>query len=240
MDQLPADLPLSLSEQTKNGIHAALLRIHSKRLEKAGLTACLREVYDSYAAALRDASQPLGERLLTEAIPGWVFHWGVTNGWLPYPPMQQTQRARMNFLEGWRINAAYAPVPDHELNTVFGGYRITDWYKAEVMKHLESRIVFWRAEELTLPPALPLPDSELRETRVVQPSKHETVGEQINRLRNECNLTIEQLAEKIKVNARSVERHLAGDSVPYARNISAYERVFSKLLNRQVVIKKMP
>jgi hypothetical protein len=55
-------------------------------------------------------------------------------------------------------------------------------------------------------------------------------------MRKECNLTIERLAEKIKVDARSVERHLAGDSAPYARNISAYERVFSKLLNRQVVI----
>jgi hypothetical protein len=67
----------------------------------------------------------------------------------------------------------------------------------------------------------------------------DSVGAQINRLREECHLTSEELAEKINLEVRSVQRHLAGNSVPYARHLRAYERVFSKLLNRQVLIRKL-
>jgi hypothetical protein len=70
--------------------------------------------------------------------------------------------------------------------------------------------------------------------------KTETIGEQINRLRHECRLTVEQLAEKIGVDRRTVERHIADKRIPYSRHISAYERVFSKILETQVVISKMP
>jgi len=69
--------------------------------------------------------------------------------------------------------------------------------------------------------------------------KRETVATQINRLREECHLTAEELAEKIGIEPRSVQRHLAGSSVPHGRHVRAYERVFSNLLNRQVVISKM-
>jgi len=68
----------------------------------------------------------------------------------------------------------------------------------------------------------------------------ETVSTQISRLREECHLTEEELAEKIDMDIRSVQRHLAGKVVPYARHLRIYERVFSKILNRQIVIRKMP
>jgi hypothetical protein len=67
----------------------------------------------------------------------------------------------------------------------------------------------------------------------------ESVAAQIDRLRKECRLTAEELAELIGLEPRSVFRHLAGDSVPYAKHIRAYEREFSKLLKRQVVISKL-
>jgi DNA-binding XRE family transcriptional regulator len=70
--------------------------------------------------------------------------------------------------------------------------------------------------------------------------KRQTIGEQIDGLREECRLTIEQLAHEIKVNPRTVQRHLADEATPYLTRLRAYERVFSKLLNRQVVISKMP
>ena len=69
--------------------------------------------------------------------------------------------------------------------------------------------------------------------------KAETVGAQISRLRDECHLSEEELAEKTNMGIRSVQRHIAGESMPQAKNIRAYERIFSKLLNRQVVIRKM-
>jgi DNA-binding XRE family transcriptional regulator len=72
-----------------------------------------------------------------------------------------------------------------------------------------------------------------------EPQREESIAGQINRLRRECNWTEEQLAEKVGVTTRTVQRHLAEDSMPYARHIATYERVFSKQLEREVVIRKM-
>ena len=69
-------------------------------------------------------------------------------------------------------------------------------------------------------------------------SETESVGKQLNRLREECRLTAEELAELIDIETRSVQRHLAGHSIPYDRHLRAYEREFSKLLNRKVVVRK--
>ena len=72
-----------------------------------------------------------------------------------------------------------------------------------------------------------------------EPERAESIAAQINRLRCECKWTEEQLAEKVGVTTRTVQRHLAEDSMPYARHIATYERVFSKQLEREVVIRKM-
>jgi|ERR1035438_123673 DNA-binding transcriptional regulator YiaG len=69
--------------------------------------------------------------------------------------------------------------------------------------------------------------------------KKETIGEQIKYLRDECRLTIEDLAPKLGIEPRSIQRHEANQSKPHARHLAAYERVFSKLLKRQIVINKM-
>jgi hypothetical protein len=71
-------------------------------------------------------------------------------------------------------------------------------------------------------------------------SSEETIAAQLERLREECRWTIPALAEAVGIDSRTVDRHLAGKFIPYARTISAYERAFSKQLKRQVVIKKMP
>ena len=68
----------------------------------------------------------------------------------------------------------------------------------------------------------------------------ETIAAQIRRLRDESRWTAEELAEAVEINTRTVTRHLSGETIPYPKNISAYERVFSKQLKRQVVINKMP
>jgi hypothetical protein len=85
--------------------------------------------------------------------------------------------------------------------------------------------------------ARPRPRSTL--TRSVS-SQADSVGAQINRLREECHLTEEELAEKIEMDIRSVQRHLTNETTPYARHLRVYERMFSNLLKRQVVIRKMP
>jgi len=67
----------------------------------------------------------------------------------------------------------------------------------------------------------------------------ESVGAQIKRLRDECQLTTEELAEEVELEVRSVQRHLANKATPYVRHLRTYQRTFSKLLNRQVVIGKL-
>jgi hypothetical protein len=49
-------------------------------------------------------------------------------------------------------------------------------------------------------------------------------------------MTVEQLAEAVKMSARSVERHESGDSAIRLSNLKEYESVFSKRLNRTVTL----
>ena len=67
-----------------------------------------------------------------------------------------------------------------------------------------------------------------------------TVGDQIRRLREECRWTLPELAEEVNLDERTISRHESGESKPYARNISKYERVFSKRLSRKVLIDNLP
>ena len=68
----------------------------------------------------------------------------------------------------------------------------------------------------------------------------ETIAAQIQRLRMECNWTIEMLTSNTGFDEKTVKRHLSGRSIPHLRNVTVYQRVFSKALKREVVINKMP
>jgi hypothetical protein len=67
--------------------------------------------------------------------------------------------------------------------------------------------------------------------------KTETLAKQIRALRQECRMTIEELASAVHLAARNVRRHEAGQSQIRARNLHEYERVFSGKLKRQVRLK---
>jgi hypothetical protein len=67
----------------------------------------------------------------------------------------------------------------------------------------------------------------------------ETIAQQIQRLREECRWSVEQLAESSGLSPRQVARHISGESTPHPRNIHAYERAFSKRLKREVVLNQM-
>jgi hypothetical protein len=74
----------------------------------------------------------------------------------------------------------------------------------------------------------------------IAPVRRESVGEQIDRYREESRLPVEALAEAIKANIRTVERHIADEGTPALRHLGGYERVFSRALKRRIVINKMP
>jgi ribosome-binding protein aMBF1 (putative translation factor) len=70
------------------------------------------------------------------------------------------------------------------------------------------------------------------------PPKVGSIGEQLEQLRQECNWSIEKLAEAVKIDPTNVSRHLSNKSVPYPRNLAKYIHVLSKELKRHIVISK--
>lgn len=70
--------------------------------------------------------------------------------------------------------------------------------------------------------------------------KAETLGEQIDRLREECRLSIESLAAAVERDPTTVSRHISNKLIPQLRTLGKYERVFSKRLNKKVVLNKTP
>jgi DNA-binding transcriptional regulator YiaG len=65
------------------------------------------------------------------------------------------------------------------------------------------------------------------------------INEELEGLRVESDVSIEILAELVGLATRTVQRHLAGDTKPNARLIFRYEKQFSILLKRKVVISKL-
>lgn len=114
------------------------------------------------------------------------------------------------------------------------------------MRHAVSSLLpYYRAVRLVPTPGSQLdPHRNLRRKRKLKrkrkarPAPKETVAEQIQLLRKESNLTVDQLAEKVGLDARNVTRHLSGKTKPRLSNLAAYERVFSDTLDRKVTIKK--
>lgn len=69
---------------------------------------------------------------------------------------------------------------------------------------------------------------------------NETLGQQIHRLRRECNWTIERLATKAGLDETTVKRHLSGKQVPHPSTVIRYQRAFSQALRKEIVISQTP
>lgn len=67
----------------------------------------------------------------------------------------------------------------------------------------------------------------------------ETIAQQIERLRVECDWKLEVLAEMADISVRTAQRHVSGVTKPSARLLARYERIFSKQLKIKVVIEKL-
>ena len=93
-------------------------------------------------------------------------------------------------------------------------------------------------------PPVPEPDTKLSDQPEPIPvpvsPPVETIAAQLQRLRMECNWTIEKLAAKTGFDEKTVKRHLSGRVSPRLGNLTIYQQAFSKALKREVVIEKMP
>lgn len=66
-----------------------------------------------------------------------------------------------------------------------------------------------------------------------------SISEQIEAFRVEADISQERLAELVGRSARTIQRHLSNETTPGKREIFRYEKEFSKLLNRAIVIRKL-
>jgi hypothetical protein len=75
--------------------------------------------------------------------------------------------------------------------------------------------------------------------RPIQPedSQEQPIAVQLKKLSDECRMTVEEVAEAVAVEPRSVYRHLSGEAIPRKRQLAAYERVFTEKLKRPIRLK---
>jgi ribosome-binding protein aMBF1 (putative translation factor) len=83
----------------------------------------------------------------------------------------------------------------------------------------------------TKSPNLPVADNQ---------AEVDTTGSQIERLRQECRWSEEDLADAVGLDLTTVSRHIRGVMEPTTRNCGKYDRAFSKHLKRKVLIEKTP
>jgi DNA-binding transcriptional regulator YiaG len=112
-----------------------------------------------------------------------------------------------------------------------------------VTKNLQIRSDFAKARAEGKAHEQFLIQEKMRTLRVAEPSAvtlgvraERIVAQQIEALRLECDLTQQKLSDELGIELRTVQRHLAGESVPHRRSLAAYERYFSNRLNRKIII----
>jgi hypothetical protein len=130
---------------------------------------------------------------------------------------------------GYEQNAEGTERADHQNGIIFRVCEASVNYCSELGS---------RAGEAELRKKLQAREDESNASEVVDSG--ESLGHQINQLRKESRMTVEELADRMKFNARTVQHHIADTRRPLGRNLRGYERIFSKSLQRKIVIKKMP
>jgi DNA-binding transcriptional ArsR family regulator len=85
---------------------------------------------------------------------------------------------------------------------------------------------------------LPPPQVQAESPKLSEPSR-ESLAEQIKRLKDECDITAEEIAEALGVVPRSIFKHLSGKAVPRRGHLVAYERLFTDRLGRSVTLQKV-
>jgi len=154
------------------------------------------------------------------------IHHGVRVGFGPFPRAVVAGRASTLRTEQFVPSASLHPSP-----VVRGNQMMFDAEsRAQAQLHYERTLARLRQRE----------DG----TRVMPPTSDtggqtkSTIGAQIERLRQECDFTVEELAEEVEIDPTNVSRHIRGQSNPSRRSRRKYGRVFSKLLNREIVIRE--
>jgi hypothetical protein len=65
----------------------------------------------------------------------------------------------------------------------------------------------------------------------------EPINKQLQSLRSECRMTIEQIADSVHLTPRSVSRHLSGEAAPRPGHLTVYESLFTEKTGRKIHLK---
>jgi DNA-binding transcriptional ArsR family regulator len=109
--------------------------------------------------------------------------------------------------------------------------------KAEMLKVINQKLNELINNRLARPPVRSS-DNPAESQEEAKPQRNaDSVKNQINDLRDECRLTVEELAESVGLAPRSVYRHLSGKAIPRPSQVATYEKFFSKRLAREIHLK---
>ncbi|MGA7236402.1 MAG: helix-turn-helix transcriptional regulator [Bryobacteraceae bacterium] len=235
MDDLPSDVPAHLV----TAIRIALRRIHAKFLDNPDRRIHIPAAYDVYASSLMNDRRALTTDILQDRIPAWVIHWAIMKEWVSYPEYRRTDNKFVTPSGAVLENPTFAPIPEDERTVVIESYRITETHRDHLVKSMEGRIFHWGTEALLVTQPAQIGPSAI-DAPTVPKSAPLSVAEQLEALRIKTDMKQETLAELVRLDVRTVQRHLSGDTKPNKRIIYRYEQEFSKLLKTQIVISKLP
>lgn len=172
-------------------------------------------------------------------IPMGPGAWAVFKAW----SVVRIEKETRDFLQRFAVEA-YLEKKRESIITSSGNIEQGIWNgfleSAEWQSFQESRLIVADAQAnpslYDTKPTLPRGESLLP---VGLYQKSDTAKE-IEKLRAECRITLEELAEETGFDQSTIHRHESGRSTPQPWRISKYEKIFSKLLRRDVVIPVTP
>jgi hypothetical protein len=92
----------------------------------------------------------------------------------------------------------------------------------------------WKDSGPMAPTPSPQPETPVSPPQPASAPLTRSIAQQLKDLQDESRMTVEEMAEAIEIEPRSVFRHLSGDSIPRAKQIGAFERLFTDKLGRPV------
>jgi DNA-binding transcriptional ArsR family regulator len=146
-----------------------------------------------------------------------------------YPQHSQLQHWRLKLTErvSKRVMDSVQKIEDKGMTISTLDYHgLTQSQMRDIVDEALQEII--EAISRQLPEGLKLPSNN-------QMSDNETtISDQLEAVRNEAHLTVEQIAEKMGLAVRSVSRHLSGKAEPRPNNLRQYEKMFSHELRKPI------
>lgn len=183
---------------------------------------------------------------------------------IPVPPQRPLQliklfcsyaselfQAEADRFEPFRADRLYVPWLSNLSNRV--GVHIQDVFRQLEESDADALLTYHGASNLRIGAAVNVTLSDLvkqyregvaKPTQIEAPqpsapATRESLAAQIKRLQAECDVTAEEMAQALKIEPRSIYKHLAGQTVPRRNHLAAYEKLFSERLNRPVTFPKV-